>query len=149
MEYSTSSFLVLHYPPEFSQIHVHWVNDAIQPVISSSIFPFSSCSHSFPASGSFPVSQLFTSGGQSIGASAPVLPMNIQDWSPLAWTGLISLQSKGLSRVFCSTTAWKHQFFSAQPSLWSKSVYDYWKTIALTTCIFVSKVMPLLFNNDA
>ena len=81
--------------------------------------PFSSCPQSFPASGSFPVSQFFASGGQSIGvsASASVLPMNIQDWSPLGWTGWISLQSKGLSRVFSNTTVQKHQFFSAQLSL--------------------------------
>ena len=84
------------------------------PTISSSVFPFSSCLQSFPASGSFPMSQLFTWGGQSIGVSASVsvLPMNIQDWFPLGWTGWISLQSKGLSRVFSNTTVWKHQFFS-------------------------------------
>ena len=86
------------------------------PTISSSVVPFSSHLHSFPASGSFPVSQFFASGGQSIGASASVLPMNIQDWCPLGWTGLISLQSKGLSRVF-SNTVQKHQFFSTQLSL--------------------------------
>ena len=93
------------------------------PAISSSVVPFSSCPQSLPASGSFPVSQLFIWGGQSIGvsASASVLPMNTQDWSPLRWTGWISLQSKGLSRVFSNTTAWKHQFFDAQPSLWSDS----------------------------
>ena len=93
------------------------------PTISSSVVPFSSCLPSFPASGSFPVSQLFTSGGQSIGASASasVLPMNTQDWSPLGWTGWISLQSKGLSRVFSNTTVQKHQFFATQPSLWSNS----------------------------
>ena len=87
--------------------------------ISSSIVPFSSCPHTFPASGSFPLSQLFASGGQSIGVSAStsVLTMNIQDWSPLRWTGWISLKSKGLSRVFCNTTVQKHQFFSAQLSL--------------------------------
>ena len=91
------------------------------PAISSSVIPFSSCLQSFPASGSFQMSQFFASGGQSIEASAPasVLPMNIQDWSPLGLTGLISLQSKGLSRIFSSTTVQKHQFFSAQPSLWS------------------------------
>ena len=85
------------------------------PTISSSVVPFSSCRQSFPASGSFPVSRFFASGGQSIGpsASASVLPMNIQDWSPLEWTGWISLQSKGLSRVFSNTTVQKHQFFSA------------------------------------
>ena len=82
------------------------------PTISSSVFPFSSSLQSFPASGSFQTSQLFTSGGQSIGvsASASVLPVNAQDWSPLGWTGWISLQSKGLSRVFSNTTVQKHQF---------------------------------------
>ena len=88
------------------------------PTISSSIIPFSSCPQSFPASGSFPVSQLFASGGQSIvvSASTSVLPMNTQDWSPLGWTGWISLQSKGLSRVFSNTTVQKYQFFGAQLS---------------------------------
>jgi len=92
------------------------------PTISASVVPFSFCLQSFPASGSFPVSWLFVSGGQSTGASASasasVLPMNIHDWLPLGWTGLISLQSKGLSRVFSNTTVQKHQFFGAQPSLW-------------------------------
>ena len=84
---------------------------------------FPSCLQSFPASGFFPMSWFFTSGGQSIGASASalVLPMNSQGWFPLKLTGWISLQSKGLSRVFCSLTVWKHKFFSAQPSLWSSS----------------------------
>ena len=93
------------------------------PTISSSVIPFSSCLQSFPASGSFLMSQLFASGGQSIGASAsaPVLPMTIQDWFPLGWTGWISLQSKGLSRVFPNTTVQKHQFFGPQFSLWSNS----------------------------
>ena len=88
------------------------------PAISSSVVPFSSCSQSLSASGSFPMSQLFTWGGQSIGvsASASVLPMNTQDWSPLEWTGWISLQSKGLSRVFSNTAVQKHQFFGAQLS---------------------------------
>ena len=88
------------------------------PTISSSVVPFSSCPQSFPASGSFQMSQLFTSGGQSIGVSAlaSVLPMNTQDWSPLGWTGWISLQSKGLSRVFSNTTVQKHRFFGAQLS---------------------------------
>ena len=89
------------------------------PTISFSVVPFSSCPQSFPASGSFPMSQLFTSGGQSIGTSASVLPMNIQDWFPLGLTGLISLLSKGLSRAFSRTILQKYQFFSAQPSLWS------------------------------
>ena len=85
--------------------------------------PLSSCPQSFPASGSFPMSWLFTSGGQSIGtsASASALPMTIQGWFPLRLTDLISLQYKGLSRVFSSTTVWKHQFFGAQPSLWPNS----------------------------
>ena len=93
------------------------------PTISSSVVPFSSRLQSFPASGSFPMSHLFTSGGQGIGAlaSASVLPVNIQGWFPLGWTGLISLQSKGLSRVFANTTVQKHQFFGAQPFLWSNS----------------------------
>ena len=94
-----------------------WCHSAI----SSSVIPFSSFPQSLPASGSFPMSQLFTWGGQSIGvsASAWVLPMNIQDWSPLRWTGWISLQSKGLSRVFSNTTVQKHQFFNAHLSLQS------------------------------
>ena len=89
------------------------------PTISSSIIPFSSCLQSFPASGSFPMSRFFTSGGQSIGVSdsASILPMNIQDWFPLRWTGWISLQPKGLSRVFSNTTVQKHQFFGTQLSL--------------------------------
>ena len=89
------------------------------PTISSSVTLFSSCLQSFPASGSFPMSQFFTSGSQSIGvsASASVLPVNIQDWLPLGLTGWISLQSKGLSRVFSNTTAQKHQFLGAQLSL--------------------------------
>ena len=89
------------------------------PAISSSVIPFSSCPQSLPASGSFPMSQLFSWGGQSIGvsASASVLPMNTQDWSPLEWTSWICLQSKGLSRVFSNTTVQKHQFFGAQLSL--------------------------------
>ena len=87
------------------------------PAISSSVIPFSSCLQSLPASGSFEMNWLFASGGRSIEASASVLPMNTQDWSPLGWTGWISLQSKGLSRVFSNTTVQKHHFFSAQLSL--------------------------------
>ena len=89
------------------------------PAISSSVGPFSSCPQSFPALGPFPVSWFFASGGQSIGASASasVLPVYIQGWSPLGLTGLISLQSKGLSGVFSGTTVQKHQFFGIQPSL--------------------------------
>ena len=90
-------------------------------IISSCVTPFSSCLQSFPASESFSTSQLFSSRGQNIGASVSVLPMNIQGWFPLGLTSLISLQSKGLSRVFSNTIIWKHQFFCAQPSLWSNS----------------------------
>jgi len=117
MDGSVSGFPVLHYFLEFAQTHVHWVSDAIS---SSAAF---SCLQSFPASGSFPMSQLFTSGGQSTGASAAVsvIPMNIQGWFPLGLAGLISLQSKGLSRVYSSTTVRKNHFFGAQPSLWSNS----------------------------
>ena len=96
------------------------------PTISSSVVPFSSCLQSFPASGSFPTNQFFASGGQSIGASASVLPMNIQDWFPLGLTGLISLQSRGLSKVFSNTTVQKHQFLGAQLSIWSNSYIHAW-----------------------
>ena len=97
------------------------------PTISSSVVPFSWL-QSFPASGSFPVSQFFASGGQSIGvsASASVLPMNTQDWSPLGWTGWISLLSKCLSWAFCNITVQKHQLFRAQLSLWSNSHIHTW-----------------------
>ena len=98
------------------------------PTISSFVIPFSSCSQSLPASGSFLMSQLFAWGGQSIevSTSASVLPMNTQDWSPLGWTGWISLQSKGLSRVFSNTTVQKHQFFSAQLASQSNSHIHTW-----------------------
>ena len=98
------------------------------PTISFSVVPFSSCLQSFPASGCFLMSRLFSSGGQSIGASTStsVLLMNFQDWFPLGLTGLISLQSKGLSNVFSSTTAQKHQFFGIQPSIWSNSHIHTW-----------------------
>ena len=98
------------------------------PAISFSIVPFSSCPQSLPASGSFPMSQLFAWGGQSIGVSAStsVLPLNTRDWPPLGWTGWISLQSKGLSRVFSNTTVQKYQFFSAQLSSQSNSHIHTW-----------------------
>ena len=98
------------------------------PTILSSVIPFSSCPQSLPASEPFPMSQLFAWGGQSIGfsASTSVLPMNTQDWSPLEWTGWISLQSKGLSRVFSNTTVQKHQFFSTQLSSQSNSHIHTW-----------------------
>ena len=98
------------------------------PAISSSVVPFSSCLQSLPASDTFPMSQLFTQGGQNIGVSAlaSVLPKNTQDWSPLEWTGWISLQSKGLTRVFSNTTVQKHQFFSAQLSSQSNCHIHTW-----------------------
>ena len=101
------------------------------PTITSFVIPFSSCPQSLPASGSFLMSQLFAWGGQSIAisASAPVLPMNTQDWFPLGWTGWISLQSKGLSRVFSNTTVQKHQFFGAQLSSQSNSRIHTWPLI--------------------
>ena len=113
MDCSMPGFLVLHYLPEFAQTHVHFIL---------------CCPQSFPVSGSFSMSWLFTSGGQSIGASASalVLPMNIQDWFPLGWTGLISLQSTGLWRVFSSTTVQKHPFFDTKLSLWSNSHIHIW-----------------------
>ena len=106
------------------------------PAISSSVVPFSSCPQSLPAPGSFPMSQLFTWGGQSIGvsASASVLPMNTQDWSPLGWTGWIFLQSKGLWRVFSNTTAQKHQFFGAQLSSQSNSLKYILAKMHIHTC---------------
>ena len=112
MNCNTPGLPVHHQLPESTQTHVH-------PSISSSVIPFSSCPQSFQASGSFPMSQLFVSGGPNIGVSAStsILPMNTQDWSPLGWTGWISLQSKGLSRVFSNTIVQKHQFFSTQLSL--------------------------------
>ena len=104
------------------------------PIISSSVIPFPSCLQSFSASGSFPMSQFFTSDDQSIGvsASASVLPINIRDWFPLGWTGWISLKSKGLSSIFSNTTVQKHQFFGAQLySLTLTSIHDYWKNHGL------------------
>ena len=120
------------------------------PAISSSVIPFSSCPQSLPASRSIPMSQLFTWGGQSLGASASasVLPMNTQDWSPLGWTGWMSLQSKGLSWIFSNATVQKHQFFCTQLSSQSNShpYLTIGKTISLTRRTFVGKVMSLLFN---
>ena len=134
MDCSVPSFPVLHYLPVCSNSCplIHWCH----PTISSSVASFFSCPQSFPASGSFPVNWLFASGGQSTGASASasVLPMNSQDWFPLWWTGWISFQSEGLSRVFSKSKVQKHQFFGAQhlhsPAL--TPVNDHWETIALT-----------------
>ena len=116
--------------------------------ISSSVVPFSSCPQSLPATESFAISQLFTWGGQSTGVSAlaSFLPKNTQDWSPLEWTGWISLQSMGLSRVFSNTTVQKHQFFGAQLYGPTHPYMTTGKTIALTRQTFVGKVMSLLLN---
>ena len=126
MVYSTPGLPVHHQLPEFTQTHVHRVGDAIQP--SHPLSSFSSLLQSFVASGSFQTSQLFASGGQSIGVSAStsVLPMTIQDWFPLGWIDRISLQTKGLSRVFSNTTVQKHQFFGAQLSLSCNSHIHTW-----------------------
>ena len=119
MNFSTPGFPVLHQLLELAQTHVHWVDDTIQS--SHPVTPFSSCLQSFPASGFSPVGWLFTSGGQSIGALASVLPMNIQNWFPLGSTGLISLQSKGLSSLLQhhsskASILWDSAFFMVQLS---------------------------------
>ena len=141
----------LHYHPEFAHIHVYLVDDATEPshhLLPSSPFSFHLSQHQ----AFFPVNFLFTSGGQSIGASASALAliMNIQCCFPLGLTGLIFLQSKGLSRIFSSTTTWRHKFFGSQPSLWPNSHIHTWlleKPVnALTMWIFVYKIMSLLFN---
>ena len=126
MDSSTSGFPVFHHLPEFTQTHICWVSDAIQP--SHTLSSLSRPAFNLSQHQSFLMSWLFASGGQSIrvSASASILPMSIQCWYPLGLTGLISLQSKGLSRVFSSTAVQKHQFFSAQPSLWSNSHICTW-----------------------
>ena len=125
MDCSTADFPVLLYLQKIAQTHIHCVDDAFQS--SHLVTPFS-CPQSFPASGSFQMSQLLTLGDQSIGASASVsvFLMNTQDWFPLELTGLILLLSKKLSKVFCSTTIRKVQFFSSQPSLVSNSRIHTW-----------------------
>ena len=127
MNCSMPGLPVHHQFLEFTQTHVHRVSDAIQPSHPLSS-PFSSCPQSLPASESFPMNQLLAWGGQSIvvSASTSVLPKNTQDWSPLEWTCWISLQSKGLSRVFSKTTVQNHQFFGAQPSSQSNSHIHTW-----------------------
>ena len=149
MDCSTPVLPVYHQFPEFTQTHVHWVGDAIQPshpLSSPLLLPLI-----------FPSIRVFSNESAlhirwpkfGISASASVLPMTIQDWSPLGWTGWISLHSKGLSRVFSSSTIWKHQFFSTQPSLLVQLAHLYMttgKTIALTRWTFVNKVISLLLN---
>ena len=126
MDHSIPVSSVLHYLPEFAQIHSHWISDAIYILSSPTTFSF--CLKFLPLSGSFSMSWLFASCGQSSGdsASASVLPMDIQGWFPLGLTGLVSLLSKGLSRVFSSTTVQMHQFFGAQSSLRSNSYTHTW-----------------------
>ena len=134
------------FPRDFSNLHpLSWW---CHLTILASVNHFSSCPQSFPASGSFPMSQLFTSGRQNIEdlAIASVIPVNIQGWFPLELTGLISLQSEGLWRVFSNITIWKHQFFCDQPSLWSNSHMTIGKTTVLTIWTFVIKVMSLFSN---
>ena len=131
MDHSTPGLLVHHQLPEFTQTHVHGVSDAIHPIISSSVVPFSSHLQSFPTSGSFQMSQLFASSGQSVGVSdsASVLPMNTQDWSPLGGTGWISLQSRDSQE-----SSPKPEFKSINSSVLSFlygstliSIHDYWR----------------------
>ena len=126
MNHSTPGLPVHHQLPESTQTHVHWVGDASQP--SHPLSPPFPPAFNLSQHQSFPMTQFFTSDGQTIGvsASASVLLMNIQDWFPLGLTGLISLQSKGFSRVFSSTTVQKHKFFSTQLSLWSNSHIHTW-----------------------
>ena len=146
MDCSTPGFLVHQQLPEPTQTYAHCISDAIRqsyPLSSLSPPAFNLSQHQ-----GLQMSQFFTSGGQNIrvSASATVLPM--KDWSPLGWTGWISLQSKGLSRVFSNTTVQKHQFFGAQfsfsPTL--TSIHDYWKNHSLDYIDIVGKVMSLLFN---
>ena len=147
MNCGTPGFPVLHYLLEFAQTHVQWVGDAIQP--SHPLLPPSPPALSLSQNQSFPVSRLFISGGQSIGASASasVLPMNIQDWFPLGLTGLISLQCKGLSKVFSNTTVKSINSLSLSFMVQFSHPYKTTgKTIALTRWTFVSKVMSLVFN---
>ena len=125
MDCSTLGFPVLHRLLELAQTQVHWVSDTIQP--SHPLLPPSPALNLSQHQCLFPTSWLFASGGQSIGASASVLPMSIQGRFSLELTGLISMQSKGLSSIFFSTTIRKHQFFSAQPSLWSNSHICTWQ----------------------
>ena len=143
---SKPGFPILYHLPKLAQTHVHWVSDAIQPFHPLSS-PSSPAFNLSPALGSFLMSRLFPSGGQSIGPSAlaSVFPMNIQDWFPLEFTGLISLQAKGLSRVFSNTTVQKHQFFRCSVFFMVQLSHPYMIT-GKTIWTFISKVLSLLFN---
>ena len=150
MDCSMPGFPVHHQLPEFAHNHVHWVSDVIQPShpLSSPSSPAFNLSHHL---GSFQMSQLFALGGKGIGVSVSTseLTMNIQDWFPLGWTGWISLQFEGISRVFFPTPQFKSINSSAFTFLYSPtftSIHDYCKTIALTRWTSVGKVMSLLFN---
>ena len=149
MDYSMPGFPIPHHLRKFAQVHVHCISDAIQPS-HSLLVPSPPAVNLSQDKGLFPVSWLFSSGGQTIGASASasVLPKNIQGRCPLRLTGLISLLSKGLSRVFSSTTVWKHQFLGTQPSLWCKYHVCTWlqKPQLWENRHFVSKVMSLNYN---
>ena len=146
MDCSTPGFLVHHQLPEPTQTYAHCISDAIPqsyPLSSLSPPAFNLSQHQ-----GLQMSQFFTSGGQNIRVSASATVLTMKDWSPLGWTGWISLQSKGLSRVFSNTTVQKHQFFGAQfsfsPTL--TSIHDYWKNHSLDYIDIVGKVMSLLFN---
>ena len=150
MNHSTPGLPVHHQPPQFTQTHVHWVADAIQPShpqLSASLQAF----NLFTASGSFPVNQFFASGGQSIAvsASASVLPVNIQDWFPLGWTGWVSLQSQGTLKSLLQHHSWKASILWGSAFFIVQLSHPYLttgKTIALNRWAFVVKVMSLLFN---
>ena len=138
MDCSTAGFPVLHHLLKLAQSHVHWVSEAIHPSISSSVVPFSSCLRSFPASGSFQMNQFFTSGGQSIGASASVLLMNIQHWFPLGLTDLISLKFKGLSRFVVTVRLYKASYIH-DVSWWSLNFKYFFNS--LTFILFLLKLL--------
>ena len=146
MDCSTPGLVVPHHLPKFAQVNVHYIIDAVQPS-----HPLMPSSPSLFALGTFPMSCLFTSDDENLGASgaASFLPVNIQGWSPLRLTDLISLLSKGLSRIFSNTTVQKHQFFQWLAFFKVQLSYSYMitgKTIALTIWTFVGRVMSLLFN---
>ena len=145
MNCSTPGFLVLHYLWKFAQTHVHWVNDAIQPcqALSPPSHIFNLSLHQGVFKWASSLNQVAKSTGAS--ASASVFPMNTQGWFSLGLTGLISFLSKELSWVFSGTTAWKHQFFGTQPSLWFNSHMTTGKIIAFIIGTFVGKEMSLLF----
>ena len=149
MDCSTPGLPVHHQLPEFTQTHIHWVSDAIQPSHPVSSVPFSSCPQSFPPSGSFPASQLFASGGQSIGALASVLPMNITGWFPLGFDLLDLLAAEGTLKSLLQHHNSKASILRLSAFFMVQLSHPYMitgKTIALTRWTFVGKIMSLLFN---